>query len=828
MDGRGMQQKAFGSVVIKVRPLRLAFLVEPNNATQTRQAIQLASTLWGGAYCPIIQLFNRMPRSWRDKPLPPPSAKSVVLGNLQAFDPDVLVQIAPSVPTYVKELGLPIVGRDKFWRSSDGEMVAAPEFGIGAFEILYDLFERYFRFKARYPVKVIIPTLPREHGLFWASLFGEVPPEILEVLKDRYFEHLDITGRDFKSSDLPELIKGDVFFPRRITQHGLDRSWRGGWRGRHAYAFFMDASKTDDVIDYWNLRATGRDVFPIPKQYAASEELKSGLIRFLKEHRWPWRHNKTVCDFASVVRSRNSTTEEMEAYCKTLNIQREKDDPSDSPFFALQHWYPRMWDEWARDKDGVGPADFYGGEDSVEVSAGDSLKISIKPVWPKFADRAEFHSEPRCCNEITFRLYGSNEHLAEAFPNSTGSHFTRALSGRLSLREGWRVGRNGLVTSVTDRFSHNWEVPASQKLFFAWLKDRGWDAAPSPPGLLAREIYRNVDGHTQLLANEALLGLLEHMAGGTVRRGTLRPIENEESKIGDQRELPIGEIRNRLRGTSPRSDFTDYLISKGMFHLGLRVQCPRCLRHSWYAVETIDKVFSCPRCLNSFSAIGNVEQAEWCYKTAGPFSVPRYGDGAYATLLAVDFFDDRKLATLQASPALSFTATADAKEPLEADFALFWQDAVFGERADGLAFGESKTFGTFGEKDFKRMRHLAESFPGAVLVFATLRKALTPVEVTEIKRIARRGRRDWKPERSINPVLILTGNELLSNHGPPYCWDESIKQKFDRLRGLISVCDATQQIYLGLPSWAEEREAKWEKKRLRRVGRSNLLHEKET
>jgi hypothetical protein len=43
-----------GTVDIKLRPLRFAFLVDPGNPQQTREAIRLASTLWGGAYCPII------------------------------------------------------------------------------------------------------------------------------------------------------------------------------------------------------------------------------------------------------------------------------------------------------------------------------------------------------------------------------------------------------------------------------------------------------------------------------------------------------------------------------------------------------------------------------------------------------------------------------------------------------------------------------------------------------------------------------------------------------------------------------------------------------
>ena len=91
-----------GTVDIKLRPLRFAFLVDPGSAQQAREAIRLASTLWGGVYCPIIQLHRRMPKTWKD-PIRVPPARSVVLGNLDAFDPDVLVQLSVQVPAYVTD-----------------------------------------------------------------------------------------------------------------------------------------------------------------------------------------------------------------------------------------------------------------------------------------------------------------------------------------------------------------------------------------------------------------------------------------------------------------------------------------------------------------------------------------------------------------------------------------------------------------------------------------------------------------------------------------------------------------------------------------------------
>lgn len=790
-----------GSVNLKVRPLKIAFLVDPNKTKQVREAIRLSSSLWGGAYCPIITLYKKMPKTWRDGPIKVPNAKKVVLGYVEAFDPDIFVQLSKEVPDYIKDLKLEIIQPDQIWEVvlKEGRRLS-PKYGIGVFEIFNDLFDEHFKYKAKYPVKIVIPKLPAKYTLFWGSVFGEFSQNLIPILKKNYYEPLEIEEINFKPENIANMFKGNVVFPRRATQHDLNQTSRSG-RMRNAYAFFMDASKIDDIVDFWNLRAIGRNVLPLPKQFISNKEFEEIAINFFKANRRHWGHNNAVCDYASIVRSRNSTMEEIQDYAKTFDIKPEKDDTSKDPFFSLQHWYPRVWDEWARDKDGAVPDDFFGEENSIDIQKGDGLKVSFHPILPKFADKRAYHGEPRCANEVSFRLYGFTEYLAEVFTKSSGENFLRSISSMGSLRDYWRVGRNGLVKLVKDDWADRWEIPESQKVLFAWLKDQGWEAELSSSGLLAKQIYKKLGGHALTLANEKLLGLLEHMNGGSVQANG-QPLPN--IRINQERELPIGEIRTRLQGSSGHTDLCDYLISKGIFHVGLRIQCPHCLRSSWFPVDKIEKVFTCPRCPETFSAIGNIEKGEWCYKTIGSFSVPGYADGAYATLLALEFFNDNKINTLLSTPVLSFVAKSPTKKNIEADYALFWQDSIYGEKMDGLVFGESKTYGKFQKKDFDRMSYLAKSFPGAIIAFSTLRKTLTADEIKSITKIAKKGRKLWKSGRPINPVLILTGTELLSFQGPPYCWEDSVKNKFDHIRGLLSVCDATQQIYLKLPSWEKE------------------------
>jgi hypothetical protein len=288
------------------------------------------------------------------------------------------------------------------------------------------------------------------------------------------------------------------------------------------------------------------------------------------------------------------------------------------------------------------------------------------------------------------------------------------------------------------------------------------------------------------------------------------------NKIGQERDLSIGEVKSRVGAR-----LYNYLLSKGIFRHGVKAQCPRYQRHSWFPLDEIRDSLTCPRCLNAFPAVGHLDSATWSEKTAGPFSVPNpnYADGAYGVLAALTFFDDRKMHTMRTTSVLSFTAEAPDKKNIEADFAALWQEPLYGDKSQGLMFGESKTYCQFTPKDFDRMRFLAKTFPGAVLIFSTLRKSLPPQEVVGLTRVAKAGRTYWKAERPINPGLMRIRTGLLDFEGPPYCWQEPLRTRFDRVTGLLQLCNVTEQIYLGLPLWESEWHDRWEKRRLRRAAK---------
>jgi len=503
-----------------------------------------------------------MPSNWQEKSRTALRARDVILGYLEAFDPDILVQFSRAVPGFVSDTGLRIIKPHDVWKAPGAGHT--PQFGIGIFELLNDIFDKHFRFKPKYPKKVILARIPQALSLFWASWLGEIPSAVAPLLED-YSEPLDIVTLDASAENLSEIMAEDVFFPRRISQYSLRLRSPYHRSRRSAYLYYLDATKVGDVVDFWNLRATGRHVLPVPKQLQDNLHLRSFVSGSLGKLRQAVSRDPSMGSSIHFVHGRSCALEDMRRYARSLEIGGKPKDSPDEPFILLQPWYPRVWDEWARAQDDAVPDDVYGDpEESFEVA---DLRVRFRALLPSFALKSANHHQPRCANEVAFRLYGTDELLAEVFPKPSGRNFAHAISGIGSSRE-WRVGRHGLVKLVRHSFTETKDIPSSEEIFFAWLTDKGWKPQLSPSGIMAKEIYKKLQGNPVVLRNENLLNLLEHMNGG--RPGK----EIRAADVEPDRELSAGHVKNKLKGSVEDGNPHDYLISKGVFKLGSRVKCP--------------------------------------------------------------------------------------------------------------------------------------------------------------------------------------------------------------------------------------------------------------
>ncbi|MGC2457413.1 MAG: hypothetical protein WA435_05420 [Gallionellaceae bacterium] len=250
----------------------------------------------------------------------------------------------------------------------------------------------------------------------------------------------------------------------------------------------------------------------------------------------------------------------------------------------------------------------------------------------------------------------------------------------------------------------------------------------------------------------------------------------------------------------------------------------------------------CDRCRKEYAfPQGSIDftNSPWKFRVIGPFSVPNYADGAYPTALTLRAFAETLAtghASLTYSPGLTFSIPE--KDAFEVDFS-FWyrRDDLGGGLEETVAvFGEAKSFGEkcFHAKDIDRMGEVARLFPGAFLVFATLKDTLHEEEKLKIAELAQWGRESLDDGRPRAPVIVLTGTELFSRWHIRDSWKKLEGKRKDfangnvQLDNLWMLADVTQQIYLDLPSRSEQLRRKWAETAARSVTNNGKAVKKTT
>lgn len=745
-------------------------------------------------YNPIIPVIRRIPNTWRKAdPLigHRSSARSITEGYIDAYDPDFFAILGKCDVGFLK------LDKDRTVTTSDilknVEHDGTPSYGAGLFELLRYLVETELKFVRRTPLQLSIPDLDRKFDLFLASIAGKLPDNIETRIKDNYRDYMDSTEPPVGIENYTTILKRHTLFPRRLTSLYIDA--RPSSRSiRDSCMFFLNATNTYDIIDYWNLRAMGWSVLPVPLQSAASDSTRQVARDFIEEHFGYSRYSPQVWYETTILSSRSVDESEVLSFAKSLDIK----PPSNPQAFkyAFQRWYPRIWDEWARDKDGVDGCELNGGGASYDFPE-KSTQVDARTVDPKFVARFGGGGEPRYANVLDFHIYGSEEPMAQVIPAGAGMDMVRAIGGLES--DSWRFSRKELVHLVQHPDWKIWvSVPLAKEVFSAWMKTQGWEIGLSSPGNIAYQMTRRLGGSNRLsiLSHAGILALLRKMENGKV-------VSKEEFSAD------IARTANDNRFLRDRRRLMDWLLESKMIRLGAELQCPSCQQRSWFSIKDLDYHLQCHNCFEHFDIpMGSPDQIKWAYRAFGPFSLPGRAYGVYSVLLTLRFFS-QLMHDLPITPMFSFFATKASRE-VEIDLGLMLKEKKFGVTETRLVFAEYKNNDNFKRTDIDKMKWVAEQFPGAIIVFATLNKHLTTQEKKLLAPLVNKGRRQWKADMPYNPVLILTATELLTDFGPPQCWShagDTYKPFADQYRRslgeIISLCDITEQIYLGLKPWHE-------------------------
>lgn len=821
------------SAEIQLRPTRIGFLVRPNNLASVRAIMRAGTCLWGGIYNPIIPVFRKAPTEWRPMAHERFKGVEVAKGYVRYFEPDVYVEAESGL---AEEAGLgalrqrhslhpQILTLKELFEAEDGRDWGEPKLGLSIHDVLRHVYKTEQQFVHREKRENLLVGADGGSALTEA-IFGVYPTSRSMTYVQRGYvdvfkpERLHATPGAWRK----HFLKGAIT-PLDVTRHGLNaqRYWH-----HDLLLFVFDPTRATDLIDLWNLRLEPRPVLPIPVGWF--EDLRDDIYKLLKaEHRPVIGNPNGIMHNATIEFSRSMSRTQVEGLMKELKPGLPQGAVS------IKHWRNSIWidhrdDRVHRDRRLKVTAQ----ESRVEFTLSNSLHATFETLTPDFADRFG-HGHRRWINALRISHYGDKP-VATLLPFNT---FDRAWPRLGSGADAIPIGTEGWVFPQRyENLGQYISLLSADDAIVGWLATLGIKAELSEPGHIAKQMLEHLGGlwGVHLLADVDTLKLLNKMAGGLRRR------RNEEEIVEENFELRTAPLKvwndliARRRGSLP-AKLLEGFTSRNLIRLGVQTECPHCMAKNWSTLTVVDYRVTCERCLKLYDfpqASLREHNRNWTYRVVGPFSVPDYGRGSYAALLALRVISNFRSGMDNLTFATAMKLSFDGIQR-EVDFIAWYGDhsMIDERRPPTLVVGEAKSLGRdelITAKDLTKLKAVAAKLPGAIVVVAVLRDQFTVAEKRLLSRFVKWGRRANVYGEPTNPVLLLTSNELTVEHYISGTWKalggpHAKFADYEHTKSLMKFADATQQIYLGMRSFDRDREEYWKKRHARRKSATKRLSE---
>lgn len=815
------------SATVRLRPVRFAFLVRPSDSKRVLEVLRVNTCLWGGKFNPIIPFFRQVPIWWDRHRHRFETAKQIINGYLDTYEPDFLVEAERGLahglgfnPERVLQLSEVLLREGDRDRNGNG---------LSTFDLYKELYIKEFQFERRH--KHNIANVSAENpafGAFCACAFGGFPSQ----------RTLSYFRRAFKDAFGPSEVNLNGVALAKLYGAGLTSALDLGHSkievdyNDHSDAtlFVLDALEGRDLIDFWNLRTLQRDVLAVPIQWL--DELSAFCRSTIKKAYRPIPGNPYGAMLrARVMFARSIPNADIEGlYQKYFAV----DVPGAN---VRQDWYPAIWRPTPTGHVRSSRPTLTAAEKTFDVQhSEDKPDVRFDSIHPEFA--AQYGNENRWANVIRLRDWGFENQIATTLPTEYRdpkfSPFQHGGDVFLPTTEGF------VMFPKFRDMQHYWKLPDGVSAIAAWLKSRAIEVRLSDAGRATQQIVQTLGGFggVRSIASIGVVNLLNEISR--------KPI----AKSMRQQEF-INRVNAAVKGDVWREGSAEALIKRNAVELGLELKCSKCSSWSWYSLKSLDYKVTCSLCLREFNfpvidpSSGN--GSRWAYRLIGPFALPDFASGGYAASLAIRFFAavvgrHDNAVTWSSGQELTFPSG----KKVEADFILWYQrrKMLGTDHQTEVVFGEAKSFGRDGSKrpsratrnlgkedvfkqdDIERLKVLAEAFPGAVLVFATMKEAgdLTIDEVARLRKLAEWGREYVRESRRTRaPVIVLTGTELFTGHSLRSAWKEKggkheqlISPGYVHLDHLKALADLTQQLYLNLPPYHVWADAKRKARRARK------------
>jgi hypothetical protein len=680
------------------RPTRLAFIVPHPDRALLLSVIARATSLWGGLFNPIIVLDDstRKTAGVHYTMLPPKPYLGIQSDTLEAFDPDLLVNYSGNpLPPELKAWQHRTFPAERLdWRPFNTDLRS---YFVDIFPVLDDLWEREFkgvsspRFKLKF-----VDKAETEKSLFLAARFGLYSSdEYYEFLRKNFSAETFSYDAAFRSTRWP----GD-FQPLL----GLTASHCRPTRQRvHSHAFFLlNPEEPFDVVDYWNLRASGTYLFPLTLQNY--QECTNPIRDFGAASSYPI--NERMTNHPTIIKAPSIKDEELEAVARWISEQGLVKD------LTMMGWVPHYH------------KDVYGVVDEIDIDQLRGFEANavavlvdgygkIQGPTPSFlnGDNAFEHWSM----DISFSTFRTPD-ACYSLPwlNSGCDALVSRRIGSSFDMDATRVSQDGVVTRH-DGNSGDLRISPITAIdgVRAFLEGKELEyLRTSSPGLALTRIIEMMEGfHScEIFRSSAIRELLEDLSTGKHRLGA-EVVGAVKKSLGGYK--LYGQPATQEQISQRTQNLLSLAIAANVFRVGLEFQCTRCQRHNWYAVTEFHKQYNCKSCF-SREETPRLDMTKWYYASDGLFRSSNKLDGNMTVLLTLAFFDHMLDYGVKYAPSFEYRLNDELHEM---DFTIITAKMT---RPDvEIIFGESKSGAALKEEERKKLKAFGER-TGAYLCFCTL------------------------------------------------------------------------------------------------------------
>jgi hypothetical protein len=764
-------------VNIAYRPLRICWLIKEGDFVAFREAVRINHALWGGRFNPIV-VVDRASES-----------RAIV----EAFRADIVQPIGAgeevkAFAATFKHLISPFFDDNIFLGQ-----------GRGARAQVLDVQNAMVFARDKPEWKQIQEREPRIYKWATQDPLADVFLMQLGAYPDKEATYIDYESMFKGAFGAAEVAIGpDAALPADLFDHPsiafLSRyqlhhhySVQSDW-GRHGF-YLGDASNLDDLIAFWNLRATDLKLFFVDRAQVARYSLENPL----------WK--KHTAEMISPQRGRNG---------RALAIWLRREHIGDAEgVAALQEPLGNepcticSVDEHLWSGMNFKPPMMYFTEVAslgVLVTESDKPKISFGLSDRPYSTDSWFHAQHLVASiDFIGGLYGRDDFtLDPPYVPELNEFFARTMHFHYNLLR-IELERIGLIIRASASDSFVYALPTAE-LFKQVFALAGFNASVSSGGLIARQLISQLGGVQggrvfklpgvrRLVKNHGPNSSFQKNAAFQLICG--KDDGNPDAKFDDYKELYLE--RRELGTALTQQHVFSYLIGKRLFRIGFDLNCPRCQLQSWFPVDDLRQRVNCQMCGENYDATSQLINSDWAYRRSGVLGVERNAQGAIPVVLTLQQLDTNLGSSLRRhsySVSLDLISTRE-KLPAhcEVDFAWLMPRQypertiiIIGECKDrGHSPAPGGDGGTINANDIANLRAVADSFPqDRFEVYILLAKlcAFTPAEIKLVRSLndEHRPRVILLTERELEPYHIYERTKKFFNIDQYACSPEDLAQ----------------------------------------------------